>query len=110
MLDGASAVCQDPDTVLIRVENMIESTTNTNEFRSKDGTVVRIPDADFNIVLRSVTKNTTPSSTRIRTTTICVNNLGLIGKLNLLSQWIMSCMALAYFPILDQYCDKSEKN
>ncbi|GFU47096.1 hypothetical protein TNCV_2616651 [Trichonephila clavipes] len=24
MLDGASAVCQDPDTVLTRVENMIE--------------------------------------------------------------------------------------
>ncbi|GFV46159.1 hypothetical protein TNCV_3420851 [Trichonephila clavipes] len=53
---------------------MIESTTNINEFRSKDGTVVRIPDADFNIVPRSVTKNTTPCSTRIRTTTICVNN------------------------------------
>ncbi|GFY30970.1 pleckstrin homology domain-containing family M member 2 [Trichonephila clavipes] len=26
---------------------MIESTINSNEFRSKDGTVVRIPDADF---------------------------------------------------------------
>ncbi|GFV35806.1 hypothetical protein TNCV_913961 [Trichonephila clavipes] len=52
---------------------MIESTTNSNEFRSKDGTVVRIPDADFNIVPRNVTKNTTPCSTRIRTTTICVN-------------------------------------
>ncbi|GFU91605.1 hypothetical protein TNCV_2543691 [Trichonephila clavipes] len=60
---------------------MIESTTNSNEFRSKDGTVVRIPDADFNIVPRSVTKNTTPCSTRIRTTTICVNNQGLIGLL-----------------------------
>ncbi|GFV65041.1 hypothetical protein TNCV_4670721 [Trichonephila clavipes] len=58
---------------------MIESTTNSNEFRSKDGTVVRIQDADFNIVPRSVTKNTTPCSTRIRTTTICVNNQGLLG-------------------------------
>ncbi|GFW12109.1 hypothetical protein TNCV_4531741 [Trichonephila clavipes] len=58
---------------------MIESITNVNEFRSKDETVVRIPDADFNIVPRSVTKNTTPCSTRIRTTTICVNNQGLIG-------------------------------
>ncbi|GFW69622.1 hypothetical protein TNCV_489661 [Trichonephila clavipes] len=48
ILDGASTVCQDPDTVLIRVESMIERTTNSNEFRSKDGTVVRIP--DFNIV------------------------------------------------------------
>ncbi|GFT78177.1 hypothetical protein TNCV_1749421 [Trichonephila clavipes] len=36
ILDGASAVCQDPDTVLIRVESMIESTTNSNELRSKD--------------------------------------------------------------------------
>ncbi|GFU99561.1 hypothetical protein TNCV_4082821 [Trichonephila clavipes] len=79
ILDGASAVCQDPDTVLIRVESMIESTTNSNEFRSKDGTVVRILDADFNIISRSVTKNTTSCSTRIRTTTICVNNQGLIG-------------------------------
>ncbi|GFX40880.1 hypothetical protein TNCV_3761011 [Trichonephila clavipes] len=42
---------------------MIVSTTNSNEFRSKDGTVVRIPDADFNIVPRNVTKNTTPCST-----------------------------------------------
>ncbi|GFY15452.1 hypothetical protein TNCV_1572631 [Trichonephila clavipes] len=41
ILDGAFAVCQDPDTVLIRVESMIESTTNSNEFRSKDGTVVQ---------------------------------------------------------------------
>ncbi|GFT30856.1 hypothetical protein TNCV_1682451 [Trichonephila clavipes] len=49
---------------------MIESTTNSNEFRSKDGTVVRIPDADFNIIPRGVTKNTAPCSTRIRTTTI----------------------------------------
>ncbi|GFU91890.1 hypothetical protein TNCV_3192741 [Trichonephila clavipes] len=75
ILDGASAVCQDPETVLIRVE----STTNSNEFRSKDGTEVRIPDADFNILPRSVTKNTTPCSTRIQTTTICVNNQGSIG-------------------------------
>ncbi|GFX81336.1 uncharacterized protein TNCV_2513251 [Trichonephila clavipes] len=44
---------------------MIESTTNSNEFRSKDGTVFRIPDADFNIVPRSVTKNTTPCSTMV---------------------------------------------
>ncbi|GFW14113.1 hypothetical protein TNCV_3547021 [Trichonephila clavipes] len=50
---------------------MIESTTNSNEFRSKDETVIRISDADFNINPRSVTKNTTPYSTRIRTTTIC---------------------------------------
>ncbi|GFX48599.1 putative transposable element [Trichonephila clavipes] len=57
---------------------MTESTINSNEFRSKDGTVVRIHDADFNIVPRSVTKNTTPCSTRIRTTTICVNNQGLM--------------------------------
>ncbi|GFV01226.1 hypothetical protein TNCV_3374601 [Trichonephila clavipes] len=74
ILDGASAVCQDPDTILIRVESMIEISTNSNEFRSKDGAVVRIPDADFNIVPRSVTKNTTPCSTGIRTTTICVYN------------------------------------
>ncbi|GFV49809.1 hypothetical protein TNCV_1390911 [Trichonephila clavipes] len=61
ILDGASAVCQDPDTVLIRVESMIENTTNSNEFRSKDGTVVRIPDADFNIIPRSVTKIPLPA-------------------------------------------------
>ncbi|GFW20144.1 hypothetical protein TNCV_2320851 [Trichonephila clavipes] len=54
ILDGASAVCQDPDTTLIRVESMIESTTNSNEFRSKNGTVVRIPDADFNIIFPGV--------------------------------------------------------
>ncbi|GFY14364.1 hypothetical protein TNCV_1021291 [Trichonephila clavipes] len=77
--DAASTVCQDPDTVLIRVESIIESTTKSNEFRSKDGTVVRIPDANFNIVLRRVTKNTAPRSTRILTTTICVNNQVLIG-------------------------------
>ncbi|GFT30185.1 hypothetical protein TNCV_3466611 [Trichonephila clavipes] len=70
ILDGDSAVCQDPDIVLIRVESTIDS----NEFRSKDGTVLKIPDADFNIVPGSVTKYTTPCSTRIRTTTICVNN------------------------------------
>ncbi|GFS79279.1 hypothetical protein TNCV_4409371 [Trichonephila clavipes] len=58
---------------------MIESTTNNNEFRSKDGSVIRIPVADFNIIPRSVTKSTTPCSTCIRTTTICVNNQGLIG-------------------------------
>ncbi|GFS93901.1 mariner Mos1 transposase [Trichonephila clavipes] len=58
---------------------MIESTTNSNEFRSKGGTVIRIPDADFNIIPRSVTKNTTPGSTHIQTTTICANNQGLIG-------------------------------
>ncbi|GFU99759.1 hypothetical protein TNCV_49751 [Trichonephila clavipes] len=40
---------------------MIEITTNSNEFRSKDGTVVRIPDADFNIVLRNVTKILLPA-------------------------------------------------
>ncbi|GFW10957.1 uncharacterized protein TNCV_4459321 [Trichonephila clavipes] len=62
ILDGASAVCQNLDTVLIRVESMIESTTNSMEFRSKDGTMVKIPDADFNIIPRSVTKNTTPCS------------------------------------------------
>ncbi|GFW82891.1 hypothetical protein TNCV_3494611 [Trichonephila clavipes] len=73
-LNGASAVCQDPDTVLIRVESMIENTTL--DFRSKDGTVVRIPVANFNIIPRSVTKYTTPCSTRIRMTTICVNNQG----------------------------------
>ncbi|GFX67685.1 hypothetical protein TNCV_3934271 [Trichonephila clavipes] len=73
-LNGASAVYQDPDNVLIRVESMIESTTNSNGLLSKDGTVVRIPDADFNIIPRSATKNTTPCFTRIRTTIICVNN------------------------------------
>ncbi|GFX94943.1 hypothetical protein TNCV_3045751 [Trichonephila clavipes] len=78
MLDGASAVCQDPDTVLIRVESVIKSTTNSNEFRSKDGTGVRIADADSNIIPRSVTNYTTSCSTRIQTTTICVNNQGLI--------------------------------
>ncbi|GFT50026.1 hypothetical protein TNCV_4352301, partial [Trichonephila clavipes] len=62
ILDGASAVRQDPDTVLIRVESMI-STINSNEFRSKDGTVVKIPDADFNIVPWNVTKSTYPCST-----------------------------------------------
>ncbi|GFX50013.1 hypothetical protein TNCV_2375021 [Trichonephila clavipes] len=46
---------------------MIESTINSNEFRSKYGTVVRIPDADFNIVPRSVTKNTTPNGLMIQT-------------------------------------------
>ncbi|GFV31443.1 hypothetical protein TNCV_4860811 [Trichonephila clavipes] len=73
------AVCQSSDTVLIRVGSMIESNTNSNEFRSKDGTVVRIPDDDFNIIPWSVAKNTIPCSTRIRTTTICANNQGLIG-------------------------------
>ncbi|GFU22347.1 hypothetical protein TNCV_568011 [Trichonephila clavipes] len=66
ILDGASAVCQDPDTVLIRVESMIEITTNSSEFRSKDGKVVGIPDADFNIVPMSVTKNTTPAQINVR--------------------------------------------
>ncbi|GFW78200.1 hypothetical protein TNCV_136691 [Trichonephila clavipes] len=59
-LDGASAACQDPDTVIIRAESMTEITNHSNEFQSKDGTVVRIPNADFNIIPRSVTKNTTP--------------------------------------------------
>ncbi|GFS55725.1 hypothetical protein TNCV_838941, partial [Trichonephila clavipes] len=36
MLNGASTVCQDPDTVLIKVESMSESTTDSYEFRSKD--------------------------------------------------------------------------
>ncbi|GFY36713.1 hypothetical protein TNCV_2566751 [Trichonephila clavipes] len=43
---------------------MIESTTNSNEFLSKAVTVVRIPDAEFNIIPRSVTKYNTPCSTR----------------------------------------------
>ncbi|GFT09262.1 hypothetical protein TNCV_5061551 [Trichonephila clavipes] len=34
ILDRASSVCQDPDTVLIRVQSMIESPTDRNEFRS----------------------------------------------------------------------------
>ncbi|GFS89954.1 hypothetical protein TNCV_506841 [Trichonephila clavipes] len=93
ILDGASANCQDPDTVLKRVESMIESTINSNEFRSKEGTVVRIPDADFNIVPRSVTKNTTPCSICIRTTTICVNNQGLIGN------WVQRSTVLEEEPI-----------
>ncbi|GFW94529.1 hypothetical protein TNCV_3904391 [Trichonephila clavipes] len=54
-VDGASAVCQDPDTVLIRVESMIESPTNSDVFRSRNGTMVRTPDVDFNIIPRSVT-------------------------------------------------------
>ncbi|GFX81768.1 hypothetical protein TNCV_2569691 [Trichonephila clavipes] len=70
---------KDPDTVLIKVESMIESTTDSNKFRSKDGTVIRIPDANFNNTSRSVTKYTSPCSTRIRTTTVSVNNQGLIG-------------------------------
>ncbi|GFW93121.1 uncharacterized protein TNCV_3888621 [Trichonephila clavipes] len=82
-----SCVPVDPDTFLIRVESMIESTTNSNEFRSKNGTMVRIPDADFNIIPRSVTKNTTPCFTRIRTTTICVNNQGLIGNVTAVAEW-----------------------
>ncbi|GFU93221.1 hypothetical protein TNCV_4217471 [Trichonephila clavipes] len=53
------------DTVLIRVESIMENTTDSNEFRSKDGTVVRISDPDFNITLGSATKYTTPSFTRI---------------------------------------------
>ncbi|GFT28614.1 hypothetical protein TNCV_4832051 [Trichonephila clavipes] len=52
ILDGAPAVCQDSDTVLIRVESLIESTTDSNDFRSKDGTVVRIPDADEEMLRR----------------------------------------------------------
>ncbi|GFU10307.1 hypothetical protein TNCV_150711 [Trichonephila clavipes] len=64
-LDNSSNIgwsfCQDPDTVLIRVESMIESTTDDNEFRSKDGTVVRIPDTDFNITPRSVINIPLPS-------------------------------------------------
>ncbi|GFX12201.1 hypothetical protein TNCV_1103191 [Trichonephila clavipes] len=59
ILDGAPAACQDPDTVLIRVESMIKSASNSNEFRSKDGTVFRIPDADLSITPGSVTKCTT---------------------------------------------------
>ncbi|GFV43639.1 hypothetical protein TNCV_2679401 [Trichonephila clavipes] len=43
VLLGAPAVCQDLDTVLIREESMIESTTESNEFQSKDGSVLRIP-------------------------------------------------------------------
>ncbi|GFW15229.1 hypothetical protein TNCV_173741 [Trichonephila clavipes] len=35
---------------------MIEITTNSNKFRSKDGIIIRIPDDDFNIIPRSVTK------------------------------------------------------
>ncbi|GFX43787.1 hypothetical protein TNCV_4110661 [Trichonephila clavipes] len=58
---------------------MIESTTNSNEFRSKDGTMVTTPDADFNIIPRSVTKYTIPCFTLIRTTIFCVNNEDLIG-------------------------------
>ncbi|GFS79267.1 hypothetical protein TNCV_4409311 [Trichonephila clavipes] len=56
-----SAVCQAPDTVLIRVESMIDSTTKSSEFRSKDGTLIGIPDADFNIIHRSVTKIPLPA-------------------------------------------------
>ncbi|GFV50047.1 hypothetical protein TNCV_2354321 [Trichonephila clavipes] len=65
ILDGASAVCQDPDNVLIRVESMIGNTTDGNGFRSKDKTVVRIPDTNFNI---------TPCSTLVQTATVSVNN------------------------------------
>ncbi|GFX87260.1 hypothetical protein TNCV_3819901 [Trichonephila clavipes] len=61
ILDGASAVCHDPNTVLIRVESVIESTTNSNEFRSIDGTVVRIPDADFYIIPRRLLKIPLPA-------------------------------------------------
>ncbi|GFX30306.1 hypothetical protein TNCV_1964131 [Trichonephila clavipes] len=63
--DSISCVPVDPDTVLIRVESMIESTTDSNEFRFKDGKVIRIPDADFNITPGSVTKYAILSSTRI---------------------------------------------
>ncbi|GFW45126.1 hypothetical protein TNCV_716281 [Trichonephila clavipes] len=45
---------------------MVESTTDSNEFRSKDRTVVSIPDANFNIISGSVTRYTTPCFTRIR--------------------------------------------
>ncbi|GFX30316.1 hypothetical protein TNCV_1964221 [Trichonephila clavipes] len=79
ILDGVSALYQDPNTVLIRLETMIESTDDSNGFRSKDETVVRITDTYYNITPGSVSKYTTPSSTHIRTTTVCVNNQGLIG-------------------------------
>ncbi|GFU42453.1 hypothetical protein TNCV_4555841 [Trichonephila clavipes] len=79
ILYRASAACQELDTVLIRVERKIEITTDSNEFRSKDGTVAKIPDADFNITPGSITNYNTSCSTRIRTTTVCVNNQGLIG-------------------------------
>ncbi|GFU45805.1 hypothetical protein TNCV_4211021 [Trichonephila clavipes] len=62
---------------------MIESTINSDEFRSKDGTVVRIPDADFNIVPRSVTKNTTACSTRSDSQTVERDTLGEGGRDNL---------------------------
>ncbi|GFV33332.1 hypothetical protein TNCV_1498521 [Trichonephila clavipes] len=85
ILNGPSTVCKDPDTVLIKVESMIESTTDSNEFQSKDETVVRIPDAHFNITPESVTKYTTPCSSCIRAITISVNNQGLIGGLQVLA-------------------------
>ncbi|GFX83968.1 hypothetical protein TNCV_4286881 [Trichonephila clavipes] len=79
-MERDSSDLKDPDIVLIRVESRIEGTIDRNEFRSKEA-VVTIPDAEFSIILRSVTKNTTPCSTRIRKTTICVNNQGLIEQI-----------------------------
>ncbi|GFV06734.1 hypothetical protein TNCV_1611471 [Trichonephila clavipes] len=55
ILDETHAFSQDPDTVLITVESMIKKTTDSNEFRSKDGTVVSIP-SGVNITPESVTK------------------------------------------------------
>ncbi|GFU65314.1 hypothetical protein TNCV_315231 [Trichonephila clavipes] len=40
-MDGASAVCQNPNTVLTTVERTIESTTNSKELRFKDGAVLQ---------------------------------------------------------------------
>ncbi|GFT90307.1 hypothetical protein TNCV_702101 [Trichonephila clavipes] len=59
----------------------VESTTNSNGFQSKDGTAVRIPDADLSITPWSITKYSTSCFTHIRTATICVNNQGLIGNI-----------------------------
>ncbi|GFX57721.1 hypothetical protein TNCV_1494821 [Trichonephila clavipes] len=40
ILDEAPIICQDRNTVFIRVERTIERSTHSNKFRSRDGTVV----------------------------------------------------------------------
>ncbi|GFW76818.1 uncharacterized protein TNCV_59161 [Trichonephila clavipes] len=50
-----------------------------NSCTVEDGTVVRTSDADFNILPKNVNEYILPCSTRIQTTTICVNNQDLIS-------------------------------
>ncbi|GFU86462.1 hypothetical protein TNCV_1418141 [Trichonephila clavipes] len=69
ILDGASAIGQDPDIVHIMDEIMIESTNNSKSHRSKDGTVVKIPDmpilTSFSGVLLTIPLPALPVSKRL---------------------------------------------